>query len=522
VLPDKKFTAEDILGILIRRRWLVLVPFAIGLFVAPFVMQRMPKIYRSETLIMVVPQRVPDSYVKSTVTSTVDDRLVSISDQILSRSRLERIINDFDLYKEQRRRAPMEDVVRQMRADIGSPQILRGAQSFRISYSSQDPMTAQRVTARLASLFIDESNRDRENLAESTNVFLESQLEDAKQRLMETERRLEQYRRIHAGELPSQLESNLRAIQTAQLQLQTVSEQANRASERRLLVERQLVDAQTLPVALTPSGGAGVVVAVGPSSLAQQLADKELELEALKLKLTAEHPERRRLERTISDLKVRVAEEAKRPAPVVERVQSPAEQVRQRRIGELQADLDVIDHQLSVNQTEQARLKALIADYQLKVDAVPKRESELVELTRDYDVLKKTYDSLVSKREESQLAANLERRQIGEQFRTLDSASLPARPSNQLFRVSISFSGAVVGLLLGLLAAAALTYRDSSFAREEEVVRLLELPVLAIVPTMASAAEQRRHVRRMLAMDAAGVTVLVVSSGFVMWRLLGQ
>jgi uncharacterized protein involved in exopolysaccharide biosynthesis len=145
----------------------------------------------------------------------------------------------------------MEDVVRQMRLDIGPVQIQPGAQSFRVSYQNRDPVTAQKVTARLASLFIDENSQDRENLAESTNVFLESQLEEAKSRLLDHERKLETYRRSHSGELPSQLDGNLRAIQTAQLQLQSTGESANRARERRLLLERQLADAQTLPVAVT-------------------------------------------------------------------------------------------------------------------------------------------------------------------------------------------------------------------------------------------------------------------------------
>ena len=138
----------------------------------------------------------------------------------------------------------MEDVVRQMRTDIGPVQIQSGGQSFRVSYVNRDPMVAQKVTARLASLFIDENSQDRENLAESTNVFLESQLEEAKGRLLDHERKLETYRKLHSGELPSQLESNLRAIQTAQLQLQSASESGNRAQERRLLLERQLVDAE--------------------------------------------------------------------------------------------------------------------------------------------------------------------------------------------------------------------------------------------------------------------------------------
>jgi len=525
VLPGKTLSPEDVVGILFRRRWLILLPFALGLAAAPYVAKRIPAVYKSETLIMVVPQRVPDSYVRSTVTATVEDRLPSISDQILSRSRLERVISDFGLYEEVRRSAPMEDVVRQMRLDIGPVQIQPGAQSFRVSYLNRDPVIAQKVTARLASLFIDENSQDRENLAESTNVFLESQLEEAKSRLLDHERKLETYRRSHSGELPSQLDGNLRAIQTAQLQMQSTGESANRARERRLLLERQLADAQTLPVAVTqslPTTSAPENSASLPTS--QQLDVAEKTLESLKLRYTADHPDVRRMERTVRDLRERVAEEARYPKKTLEKpadpVQSLAEQARQKRVRDLQADIDVLDRQLEVAQAEESRLKAVIEDYQKKIEAVPTRESELVELTRDYEILKKTYDSLLTKREDSKLAANLERRQIGEQFRILDPASLPARPSNEAKRIGFSLAAAAAGLALGLLASALLMYLDSSFGREEDVIRTLDVPVLALVPSMATDSERRRMRFRRVIVDAVGTSTVLASVAFVAWSLL--
>ena len=519
MLPGRRFTPEDIIGILWNRRWLLVVPVALGLATAPFLAKRIPAVYKSETLIMVIPQRVPDAYVKSTVTATVADRLPAISDEILSRSRLERIIGDFGLYPELRARAPMEDVVAKMRQDIGPVEIQRGQQSFRASYVSQDAHMAQKVTARLASLFIDENSRFRENLAENTNVFLESQLEDAKARLVEHEKKLEEYRRLHSGELPTQLESNLRAIQTAQLQLTSVSESANRARERRLLVERQLVEAETQPVSTLP-----LISTTGQTILpaAQQLEAAQKTLEQLRSRYTAVHPEVIAQERVISDLKERVAEESRRPVAPQPSSAAPsaAEQARQKRIREAQADLDVIDHQLATSKTEEARLTALIAEYQRKVEAVPKRESELVELTRDYDVLKKTYDSLLTKREESQLAANLERRQIGEQFRILDPASLPERAANQSTRLGFSFAPAVIGLLCGVLLAGFLEYRDSSFSQETDVTRVLNLPVLALVPVVSSQAEKRgARVRRIL-VDVAGVATVLGSLVVITWGFL--
>jgi len=243
VLPGKKYTAEDILQIALRRKWVLIGPFVAATMLAAAVSLYLPNTYRSETLIMLVPQRISDMYVKSPVTTRIEDRLNTLQDQILSRSRLERIIVDLGLYRPLRSTLPMEDVVQRMRRDINVK--IEGKESFRVTYISRDASTAQKTTERIASLFIEENLRDRENVANDTNQFLDSQLEDAKRRLVEHEKKLEEYRLRFGGELPSQAPANLQVIQNAQMQLQTLAEAADRARERRLLLERQIADLQT-------------------------------------------------------------------------------------------------------------------------------------------------------------------------------------------------------------------------------------------------------------------------------------
>lgn len=519
MIPGKRFTPEEIIRIVVRRAWLVVLPFAIGLSAAPVISHFVPILYRSETLIMVIPQRVPDSYVKSTVTAKMEDRLPSISNLILSRSRLERTITDFNLYPGQRAQGIMEDIVQRMRADISV--VLEGQESFRVKYVNSDPRTAQKVTARLASLYIEENLRDRENLADETNLFLESQLNDAKERLIEHEKKLEAYRRQYAGELPTQLDSNLKTIQSAQMQLQSNSESMNRTRERRLLVERQIADAQVPVVAAPPVVASSDKDAAASMTTAQQLEASRAQLEVYKLRFTPDHPDIRTLERTIRDLQTRLEEEAKRPPqPAVERDLTPAQQAQQKRLRDLQAELEVIDHQIAANEAEAQRLKQVMAGYQAKVDVVPTRESELVELTRDYGTLQAAYMSLLTKREDSKIAANLERRQIGEQFKILDPASLPEKPFNQTQRLAFIGSGAAAGLGLGLLLVLFLELRDSSLKREEDVVRVLSLPVLALVPVMASDRERRSQRRKILAVNVGAGAALVASAVvLVLWRL---
>ncbi|HMD35976.1 MAG TPA: GNVR domain-containing protein [Vicinamibacterales bacterium] len=506
-----------------RRGWIVVLAFSIGLAAAPILSKTLPQLYRSETLIRVIPQRVPESYVRSTGTVKMEERIPSISDLLLSRSQLEKIINEFDLYRPQRKQLIMEDIVQRMRAAITlKPD---GQETFRIQYVNRDQQTARTVTARLAALFIEENLRDRAGLADETSRFLESQLNDAKERLIQHEKKLEMYRRTHSGELPSQLDSNLQVIRNMQLQLQAVNEATNRVQERRLLVERQIADAQALPADIvTATIDAAGRVEPAPLTTAQQLDAARAQLETARLRYMPDHPDVRAAERTVHDLTAKLERESSRQpqqaAPAAVQQVSPAQVARQKRLRDLQADLEVIDHQLNASLAEEDRLKQTMTDYQRKVDAVPTRESELIELTRDYSTLQATYMSLLTKREDSKIAANLQHREIGEQFRIVDPASLPEKPYNQVQRVAVVASGVVSGLILGLLAIGLLEYRDSSFASEADVVRTLSLPVLAVVPVMGSRQELRRRRLPVIVANVAAAAALIGSGVvLVVWRL---
>jgi polysaccharide chain length determinant protein (PEP-CTERM system associated) len=518
VLPGRSYTPDVIARILLRRAGLVLSLLAVGLIVAAAVSKKLPNQYRSETVIMLMRQRIPDSYVKTTVTERIEDRLASLQDQILSRSRLERIILDLNLYESLRRTLPMEDVVQRMRDNIRIK--TEGKESFRVTYESVNAHTAQKTTERLASLFIEENLRDRENVAEDTNLFLDSQLEDAKRRLLEHERKVEEYKRRYSGELPSQAPTNLQAVQNAQAQLQSSAESADRARERRLLLERQIIDLQSPdPLTGAPARQAPASDAPPGGTLEQQLQQAKARLQLLLTHDKPDHPDVRAMQRTVRDLELKIAAEGPKSAEAPhEQPITVGERLRQQRIAELKAQTEEIDRQLAQKQDQDQRLRAVIADYQNKLEAVPKRESDLVELTRDYTTLQASYQSLLAKREESKIAANLERRNIGEQFKVLDPARIPERPFSPN-RLAINLGGAVAGLALGLLITMFLDYRDSSFKTEEEVMRLCQLSVLAVVPLMATADEVRAQRRRRLAMGLATFALLLASAAAVMmWR----
>jgi polysaccharide chain length determinant protein (PEP-CTERM system associated) len=368
-------------------------------------------------------------------------------------------------------------VIQGVRADVKVEPV--GRESFRVSFVSGDPKTAQKVTERLASLVIEENMRDREKFSDNTSQFLTSQLEDARRKLAEQEKKLQSYRQNYQGQLPSELPGNLQGMQNAQSQLSQTNQAINHARERRMLIERNLADAQTPEAALPPVAGGQDDSTM---TAAQRLENARKQLEAFKRHYTAEHPDVKALERQIADLQARADEEAKMPPP--KKPMSPVEAARQKRVKELQTDLEMIDREISSGLADVASLKKTINDYQARIEAVPARDTDLIALMRDYDTQKKSYEDLLAKQTESNIAANLERRQIGEQLRIVDPASFPERPSNQKERLAALFGGGIGGLLLGVLMIGFIEYRDSSFKTEDDVARVLALPVLALIPVM--------------------------------------
>lgn len=519
------YSIHEVFGLLLKRRWLLLVPLAIGAAMAPVLARSAPLRYRSEALIVVVPQQVPDNYVQTTVSESVADRLPAITNQILSRSELEEIIQEMDLYPVERTRWVMEDVVQRMRDDVVTTAVGREVNSFRISYSSDSPEKARLVTERLAKLYVDQNTADRSNQANSTSEFLETQLAQAKERLIEHEKRLEEYRKANSGQLPSQLQGNLQAIQNANIQLQAMNESANRAQERRLLFERQLADARALEVPQAEPAVAVTPEAVAANNMLRQLEAAEARLEALLQRATPDHPDVITARRMVEELQARKAAETPTSEAAGHDTPRPLtsqELAQRQRISSLEAELATVNLQISSNQTEVVRLRRLIDDYQAKVDVVPTRESELVELTRDYSIMQAAYGELLMKRENAAIAANLEHRRIGEQFRMVDQASRPERPDNQQQRTLITGSGAAAGLVLGVLLIGLVEYRDSTFRRPEEVLAALALPVLASIPRMSSERELRKSSRRRWLVDIAGTAVVVAAAAvLVLWRLRG-
>jgi len=536
MLPGKQFTPEDIVKILWRRKWLIAIPPLVFGFAALIVSRTLDDLYESDTLIQVVPQRVSDRFVPSAVNTDIEDRLKAIKQQILSRTRLEAMIVDLNLYPGFRGKKPMEDIVEIMRNAVEVELAARPGRraeeqidSFRVKFTYRDPKVCADVVTRLAQWFVDENSRLRSAQAETTNQFLETQLADARASLVAQEKRLEEVRQRHAGSLPTELQTNMQAIQTTQMQLQAQVESIARDKDRKLMLERLYNDAvndlrllQSTPTATTP-GSQGLTAESLPAgaSSRQRLEAARADLARLEMRLKPEHPDVLRAKRIIADLEAKVAAEPATPTTASNQTttvgRTPDEQQRRERVQNMKAEIESLDRQIQFKESDEIRLRGQIGSFQGRIAAVPAVESEFTALTRDYQTVQETYKSLLSKSEESKVAKNLELRQISEQFKVLDSPRVPDRPIGAR-RIQVNGVGILGGLLLGLAMAGLLEFVDSTFRSESDVVSALALPVLATVPYVPTAGDVAREKSQMLIAAAAAGTVAVIAAG-VFWYL---
>jgi polysaccharide chain length determinant protein (PEP-CTERM system associated) len=489
-----------------RRKWLILLPAVLIAAIGCAVTYSLPDRYRSETTILVIPQRVPENYIKSVVTTRLDERLRSINEQVRSRTRLEQIIEEFKLYPERRKTDIMQDIVESMNRDIGVD-IIQG-DVFRVSFTADDPRSAQQVTSRLASFFIDESYKDRSRQADGTNAFLETELSKQKEKLIENEMKLAAYRKAHYGELPTQVEANLQGLHNAESARQTVRSELEREHDLMGVIDRRIEDLATA-IESAPRSIPSTNGQPAPKTTAEVVEDAKAALTQLLTRVREDHPEVRRMRREISKLEEQAAEEATaEPSPAAVSIDPRVKQLADARDQKAR-----LEKAIKLNTDEQNRLTREINDYQRRIEAAPARDTELTELLRDYKTLQSTYDSLLGKSFESQISANVERQQIGEQFRVLDPARVPERPASP-DRPRFYWWSVLGAIAVGLSLAGIVEYLDRGLRSEEDIRLALGLPVLATIPVLDVATTRRQRSRVVVASAAVLMTLAVAA---VVW-----
>ncbi len=414
-----------------------------------------PPVYRAEAVILVDSQKVPERYVASTVNADVQDRLATISQQILATSRLQRIIDTFHLYQHERASLPQEEIIEKMRKDTRIT-LERGwgqerTSAFRIAYQGRDPATVAEVANQIGNLFIEENLRTRENHAEGTSAFIEEQLDQAKKTLNVLESQVEEYKLKHKGELPEQEGSLAGALSRAQMELQANQDGINRAGQSKALLSTSLSMAESTAKALERT----VTVRTGAPAGASNTAALQAELDALRLRYTEEHPDIQRLEKLLAQS--RQADKSARAdtaaAGVPDAVLPDVLQQRER-IANLRTELTLASRELEGRTAERKEILNRIAALQGRMDTLPVREQQLTALSRDYEIAKANYKSLLNNRLSADMATDMERRQQGERFTMIDPALPPSKPFSP-DRLQWAGVACALSLLMAVIAGVA-------------------------------------------------------------------
>jgi polysaccharide chain length determinant protein (PEP-CTERM system associated) len=514
---------DEYWAIVRRRRWYILIPVFACWAIAWAGSWLVPSIFQSDALVLVEQQKVPEQYVVPNVTVNLQDRLQAMTEQILSRTRLQSTINRFHLYETRKRWAITQagDPVEQMRTDIkidlveapGRPGQLT---AFKIRYSAGSPQLAQQVNSELTSLFIDENLKSQQQLSEGTTAFLQSQLTEAGAKLEEQEAKVRAFKASHFGNLPSQVETNVQILGGLQSQLQNTQRALDGANQQKLYLESMQQQYQGIQASL----GNGNSTATSPDALNDDLLNLRHKLQEARLRYTEDYPDVVQLKDKISkmeklkqdiDSEITANEQPAKTTSDVDPLQvqhgstSPMMQI--------QSQLKANGLEIQNYQQREKKIESDITTYQARLNLTPETEQELADISRGYEESKLNYNSLLQKQNQSQLATSLEQRQQGEQFRILDPPSLPARPSapNHLF---ISIAGLMLGLGFGAVLTAFLEVTNVRVRQEKDLEDAVPLKVLIGIPHLDAPGENRfRVLFRRLELVAAVVMVILILVG---------
>ena len=485
---------SEILHGFYRRKWLILCVFVVTSCLSIYLAKILPEVYRSSTLILVTPQKLPGSFVTSTVTMDLNERMQSILQEIMSRTNLEKIVQEFNLFPG----AMMEDRVGALRGSVSLD--FRRSNVFQLSFDSQSPETAKQLSSRLASLFIEQNLQVREQQAMGTKIFINAEAERLRKELEEQEAEVNRYRAANRFELPDLLDANLRTVDQLKTELQGSLSRLASLRERKGALEKQLVEVEIAGPEL--AGAKGREGLASAPDVTGQLRKRELD--DLLRRYSVKHPDVIRIKNEIAAIEEQTKAGSSKDslgalwAPVT----SPLAQVLRKQIAGL--DSEAISLQ---SQMEGLRLE--VGKYQSRIDNTPVRGIELGKISRTYDITLRKYQDLLAKGLESELSENMEKKQKGEQFQVLDPANFPLKafkPNRQRI--------VLMGLLAGLAAGFGLAFLwetlDRSFKHSEELNGYIDLPVLATLPavlTRGSVLDERRA-HGLLVLASIGILVV--------------
>jgi polysaccharide chain length determinant protein (PEP-CTERM system associated) len=548
------FSRLSILRTAWKRKVRIALLWVLFTLVGVAVVRLLPAVYLSEAVVLIDTQKIPEKFVSPTVATDLDERIAAIRQTLLSGDELKKIIDDFGLYREERKTHFEEEILEMMRKDISitlesadtgmTPQSVKSSDkrtaAFRIGYQGSDPTLVMRVANRLTDLYVEQNLKTREGQAEGTSEFLDTQVREAKKRLDALEAAVSAYKLQHNGELPQQEQSLASALSRLQTELEANRDAINRAQQTRVILEGNLnameVDlaAQTRAweQAQHPTDANESFSLPGqPADTTQKKKTSEVlqeQLEVLRGRYSDKHPDVIRMQADIE--KVKQVEEQRQAAsggdapknsaqPGGKTPREPAEFAHTReQVAALKAQIMGSEKELEDRKAEQQRILHDLDLYQRRVERLPVREQEMAQITRDYEMSKENYKSLLDKKMAAEMALDMERRQQSERFTVVDRAQLPEKPIKPKRPVLYTVAS-VLALALALVAGFSAELRRNVVLGEWELPAgtpvLARLPYIEVpaVAARAKSPSRRRWFNRRKGLANASVTSLFLMGG---------
>jgi len=507
---------RNILDLVFRRRLVIFVPFILIFSLVSFIGLYLPNLYRSSTSIFIEPQEVPKDYVRSTVTTEIEGRIRTITQQLTNRTKLLQVISELDLYPEEvRKKTPNEALVKNMRKHLEVEIPTTSEQNFFIVYYlHEDPSKAMLGVSSLVALFIKESLLIREEQAIGTTRFIEEELESSKKILEKQEESIQYFKKRHMGELPNQLEANLKMLDNLHIQLSDNLESQRGTKNRLILYEQELaLLAGQLRVSTVIENDNSITV---DTTLSQLLIQRDVllqEINGLESNFTQHHPDLIAAKKELVKVEVHIRAVQKGMAArtddssIVTQSRIPNTDIN-REMNSIKRRLNDDKARFSALEEEERNLRDTIKMYQKRVEAAPRREQQLLSLSRDYENTKQNYQELLDKKLEAQLSENLERSQKGEKFRILDPANMPERPFLPN-RIKIILMGLFGGLGLGVGIAFLLESFFPAFHDLTLLKNSLDAPIVMAIPHIVTSREKRRRTIRLFVRFGVSVGLII-------------
>jgi polysaccharide biosynthesis transport protein len=508
-MEENVLTPTDYWKILKRRKWFLLLPFFFIVIISGAVALLLPPVYKSTATILIEQREIPEEYVTASMTTFAEQRIQSINQRVLTSTRLIELINQFDLYAEDRQKKTIDEIIDSMRLDIKlepvSVQIAdrrtgRAAMAtiaFTLSYEGKDPRKVQNVANTITSLFLEEDLKVRKEQASSTYEFFEAETERVQRDLAEHESRLALFKQQHGNTLPEQFQVNMQALENVQRIIDRTRENLRSLREKESSLESELAN--------TPKDIQDTMYQrERKEDDERRLESLRMELINLRTKFSDQYPDVKKLKQEIAELSEKIVQDKARQESEKttrqEQINNPAYVTMRARLAGIRTDIASLRNNL-------ANLEKEAAEYQARLAATPEVEQKYNALLNQRNTLNHKLSDLQAKMMEARVSQTLETEQKGERLSLVESARLPDKPFKPN-RLAIALIGIVLGIGAGVGLAAMAEFADTSFRDGDSLTRATGFPVLTEVTWIITPQERMK-------MRIKRITIFIVAVGII-------